>query len=65
MSLIGKSVFGIGWLDMVGYTLMLFGLVFSKNDIIEGNGDYGKHIYYTMLILFLFLVFGKWFGFDA
>lgn len=63
MSLIGKSVFGIEWLDMVGYSIILIGIVWSKNDIIEGNEDYGKYIYYTLLVLFLFIVFGKWFGF--
>jgi hypothetical protein len=63
MSLIGKSVFGIEWLDMVGYSIILIGLVLAKNDIIEGNEDYGKYIYYTLLVLFLFIVFGKWFGF--
>ena len=65
MSIIGKTVFGIEWLDMVGYSLILIGLVLAKNDIIEGNGDYGKHIYYGLLLLFLLIVFGKWFGFDA
>jgi hypothetical protein len=63
MSLIGKSVFGIEWLDIVGYSIILIGLVLAKNDIIEGNEDYGKYIYYTLLVLFLFIVFGKWFGF--
>jgi hypothetical protein len=63
MSLIGKTVFGIEWLDMVGYSIILIGLVWAKNDIIEGNEDYGKYIYYTLLLLFLFIVFGKWFGF--
>ena len=63
MSLIGKTVFGIEWLDMVGYSIILIALVWSKNDIIEGNEDYGKYIYYTLLVLFLFIVFGKWFGF--
>ena len=63
MSLIGKTVFGIEWLDMVGYSIILIGLVWAKNDIIEGNEDYGKYIYYTLLVLFLFIVFGKWFGF--
>lgn len=63
MSLIGKTVFGIEWLDMVGYSLILFGFVLAKNDIIEGNEDYGKFIYYGLLMLFLFIVFGKWFGF--
>lgn len=63
MSLIGKTVFGIEWLDMVGYSIILIGLIWAKNDIIEGNEDYGKYIYYTLLLLFLFIVFGKWFGF--
>lgn len=63
MSLIGKTFFGIEWLDMVGYSIILIGLVWSKNDIIEGNEDYGKYIYYSLLVLFLFIVFGKWFGF--
>lgn len=63
MSLIGKTVFGFEWLDMVGYSIILIALVWSKNDIIEGNEDYGKYIYYTLLVLFLFIVFGKWFGF--
>lgn len=63
MSIIGKTVFGIEWLDMVGYSIILIGLVWAKNDIIEGNEDYGKYIYYTLLVLFLFIVFGKWFGF--
>jgi len=61
MSLIGKTVLGIEWLDMVGFSLILIGLVLAKNDYIEGNKDYGKYIYYTVLILFLFIVFGKWF----
>ena len=61
MSLIGKSVFGIEWLDMVGFSLILIGFVMAKNDYIEGNVDYGKYIYYTVLILFLFIVFSKWF----
>lgn len=65
MSLIGKSIFGIEWLDMVGFTLIFIGFILGKNDYIEGNKDYGKYIYYTLLILFLLLVFGKWFGFDA
>ncbi|HMU04609.1 MAG TPA: hypothetical protein PJ990_13340 [Saprospiraceae bacterium] len=63
MSLIGKTFFGIEWLDMGGYSIILIGLVWSKNDIIEGNEDYGKYIYYALLVLFLFIVFGKWFGF--
>ena len=65
ISLIGKTIFGIEWLDMAGYTLLFLGFVLAKNDIIEGNPDYGKYIYYTLLILFLILVFTKWFGFDA
>lgn len=58
ISLIGKTVFGIEWLDMVGLSIILIGFVLAKNDYIEGNDDYGKYIYYTVLILFfvLFLV---------
>lgn len=61
ISLIGKTVFGIEWLDMVGLSIILIGFVLAKNDYIEGNDDYGKYIYYTVLILFLCIVFGKWF----
>jgi hypothetical protein len=61
MSLIGKTVFGIEWLDMLGYSLILIGIVLAKNDYIEGNEDYGKYIYYALLMLFLLIVFSKWF----
>jgi len=65
ISIVGKTIFGIEWLDIMGYSLVLIGFVLAKNDIIEGNEEYGIYIYYTILILFLFIVFGKWFGFDA
>jgi hypothetical protein len=61
MTLIGKTVFGIEWLDMLGYSLILIGIVLAKNDYIEGNEDYGKYIYYALLMLFLLIVFSKWF----
>lgn len=65
MSLIGKSIFGIEWLDMVGFTLIFIGFILAKNDMIYGNNDYGKHIYYTVIIIFLLIVFSKWFRFHA
>jgi len=65
ISIVGKTIFGIEWLDMMGYSLVLIGFVLAKNEFIEGNEEYGIYIYYTILIIFLFAVFGKWFGFDA
>jgi hypothetical protein len=51
----------IEWLDLVGMSLMMIGFILAKNDIIDQNGDYGIHIYYTILIIFLLMVFLYWF----
>lgn len=48
------------WLDMTGYTVTMIGLFLSKKDFVE-SGDYGIYQYYTILGLFVLLVFLTWF----
>jgi len=53
---------GYEWLDVIGFTLLFIGLLFSKKAFIENHqSDYGKYIYYTMMVIFMLLVFEKWF----
>jgi len=52
---------GYEWLDLIGYSLIFGGLLFSKKSIIEGIGNNGIYIYYSLLVLYTFLVFIRWF----
>ncbi|MBC7885551.1 MAG: hypothetical protein H7X99_08755, partial [Saprospiraceae bacterium] len=57
ISITGSTIFGIEWLELVGLSIVFIGFVLSKKDFIEVRGDYGKHIYYTIIIMFVLLTF--------
>lgn len=48
------------WLDMICYSGAIIGIVLSKKDFVE-SGDYGIYQYYTILGLFVLMVFLFWF----
>lgn len=52
---------GYEWLDLIGFTLMMIGFVYSKNEIKESHDNYGDYIYYTIMVLLMIFIFSKWF----
>lgn len=53
---------GIEWLDMVGLSLIMVGIMLAKNDIMDLHDTYGVYVYYAILGLYLLFVFGFWFS---
>lgn len=49
------------WIEIFGNSLCLLATILSKQKIVEENKDYGIHIYYTLMILWLLLIFIDWF----
>ena len=50
------------WSEIAMSTALLITTFLSKQKIIEENKDYGVHIYYTLMILWLILIFIRWFA---
>lgn len=61
LSILGGRLIGSSWFDIAGYSIILVGIVTSKDSIVDSNEAYGKYIYYAILGVFLFLVYLKWF----
>ncbi|MBK7635681.1 MAG: hypothetical protein WAT22_06455 [Saprospiraceae bacterium] len=49
------------WVEIVTFSLFFISTLILKNKIIEENKDYGVHIYYTLMVLCLILIFTRWF----
>ncbi|MBC7884037.1 MAG: hypothetical protein H7X99_01080 [Saprospiraceae bacterium] len=62
ISITGSTIFGIDWLELAGLSIVFVGFILSKKDFIEGGGDNGKYIYYTIIVIFVLLTFIRWFG---
>lgn len=49
------------WVDIAGFFAILISTMLLKKKMIEENKDYGIYIYYTLMTLWLLIVFIKWF----
>jgi hypothetical protein len=52
---------GYEWLDVIGFSLLLVGFIYSKKEITESHQDYGMYIYYAIMALVMMFIFSKWF----
>jgi hypothetical protein len=61
INIIFKWWLGYEWIEPIGFSLLFIGLLVSKKQFIEGIGDYGVHIYYALMTIFMISIFAKWF----
>jgi hypothetical protein len=50
------------WLDMGGFSMAMIGFLLSKKDFVESGDDYGIYQYYTIIGLYIIILFLFWFS---